>query len=344
MGAEQPQARTPPEGAAVSPASPSPASPFPVSELSGPELSGLGSVPASGVAAQPGATASARPYPQVLRSQNYRWWRPLVSLAVGVLLAGVVVVWFAVIHSMVEDIGGPATANALEEGPGGFAFGNVLIAMAIPVAMLAVATGFLRHPGWLASVELRMRWGWLARCTAVLTVWAVLATGMWIMIDGAPGTGGDDIALLIVLCLLTTPLQAAGEEYLVRGWLSQSIAAWFARPVPGAVVAGLFSATVFAFMHGSQNVWLFADRFAFGLVASYLVWRTGGLEAAIALHAVGNIGAIIPAILAGTLDETLLITEAPAGEVALDVVSMLVAAAVVVWLARRRRIRRLSAD
>jgi hypothetical protein len=72
------------------------------------------------------------------------------------------------------------------------------------------------------------------------------------------------------------------------------------------------------------------------------VWRTGGLEAAIALHAISNISAIIPSALEGTLDESLTLTEAPVGTVLIDVVMLLVAAVVVVVLARRRNVERLG--
>jgi membrane protease YdiL (CAAX protease family) len=227
-------------------------------------------------------------------------------------------------------------------GVSGFVSGNLLLAMAIPVSMAAVTVGFLRPPTWLFSVALRMRWRWLARVSVWLVVWALGGTLLWVVLDGPPSTGGEDAALLIVLCLLTTPLQAAGEEFLMRGWLTQTIGAWFARPVPGAVVAGLASATVFALLHGTQNAWLFGDRFAFGLISSYLVWRTGGLEASIAMHTISNISAIIPSALEGTLDESLTISEAPIGTVAIDVVLLLIAAVIVVRLARRRDLQRLG--
>jgi len=183
---------------------------------------------------------------------------------------------------------------------------------------------------------------WLARVSGVLVVWAVVSSLVWFVLSGWPGTGGDHVLLLIVLCLLTTPLQAAGEEFLVRGWITQSVGAWFARPLPGAVVAGLVSATVFALLHGSQNLWLFGDRFVFGLVASYLVWRTGGLEAAVALHTISNISSIVPAALEGSLDDALTLTEAPVATVVLDVVMLLVAAFLVAWLARRDGLTRLG--
>jgi membrane protease YdiL (CAAX protease family) len=284
-----------------------------------------------------------RPYPQLLRSPGFRWWQPLVSIAAGVGVTIVALIGIGVVTGLLAAVTGQEPeAFDLTEGPIGFVVGNLLLAAAIPIAIAAVALGFLRPPTWLFSVVLRIRWRWLAVCTVWLTVWAVAGTVFWFVLDGLPSTGGEDAALLIVLCFLTTPLQAAGEEFLTRGWLTQTIGSCFARPVLGAVVAGVVSALVFALLHGTQNAWLFGDRLAFGLVASYLVWRTGGLEAAIVLHAIANISAIIPAALEGTLDDSLTITEAPIGTVAIDVVMLVIAGVLVVWLARRRGVERFG--
>ena len=48
------------------------------------------------------------------------------------------------------------------------------------------------------------------------------------------------------------------------------------------------TALLFALAHGLQNFPLFFDRFMFGLIAAWLVIRTGGLEAGIALHVLNN--------------------------------------------------------
>ena len=146
--------------------------------------------------------------------------------------------------------------------------------------------------------------------------------------------------VLLVVVLLTTPLQAAGEEYAFRGWLSQVVGSWFARPVVAAVVAGGVSATLFAIAHGTQGPWLFADRFAFGVVASLLVWRTGGLEAAVALHALNNMVIFVPTVLTGGLAEAFETTSLPWYAFALDVVAMSVAVVVLDRLARRSRLQR----
>ena len=84
-------------------------------------------------------------------------------------------------------------------------------------------------------------------------------------------------------------MQAVAEEIFFRGYLLQALGSLVAKPWFGVVV----SAVVFALLHGTQNLPLFVDRLAFGLLAGLLVWRTGGLEAGIAAHMVNNVFAYV---------------------------------------------------
>jgi membrane protease YdiL (CAAX protease family) len=226
--------------------------------------------------------------------------------------------------------------------PGFVLLNNLLLAALIPIAMLGVWAGHQWRPRWVSSVVGGVRWRWLGECAVISLVLMVVSSVVLYAIDGWPqGAPEKQAVALLLIVFLTTPFQAAGEEYFMRGWMTQTVGALFARPVVGALVAGLISSTVFALAHGSQNAWLFADRFAFGVIASYLTWRTGGLEAAVAAHAVNNVVVFVPVILTGGLQESLLISEAPAGVVVLDVVSLTILAAVLLWWARRRGVQRL---
>ncbi len=135
--------------------------------------------------------------------------------------------------------------------------------------------------------------------------------------------------MLVVL----VPLQAAAEEYVFRGWLTQTVGAflrspWWALPP---------QALLFAAAHGWGTPWGFADLALFGMAAGWLTWRTGGLEAAMALHTVNNLlaFAISAAVVDGLKSDD---TAADAGWqlVALDVASIALYTAAVVWLTRRR--------
>jgi membrane protease YdiL (CAAX protease family) len=266
----------------------------------------------------------------------------LVALVIGAAVAAFAA---AVVMSgtpALDTLAGRLDEEAFYSTPVGFLVNNLLLAALIPAAMVAVWVVHRWRPRWVASVRPGLRWGWMLECTA----WSLVFVGglfvAGLLVDGPIDVDPEQQALaFVVVIALTTPLQAAGEEYGFRGLLTQAIGSWFARPVLGAVVAGAVTATLFALAHGSQSPWLFADRFAFGAVASYLVWRTGGLEAGIALHTVNNLYAIGVSVLTGTLAESLTATDYPAVAAILDVVLMLALAAALTWRAHRRGLARV---
>ncbi len=293
-----------------------------------------------------------RPYTQLLRGARHRWWRPLVSAAVvvaGVLVALVVASGAFLVGVTLDPTAAAidltTTAGSFELLTRWWAFlvQNLLLAVGIPLAGLAVWAGHQWRPRYVSSVAGGLRWRWLLVASAVSVVVVGGLTGGAAALDPAPLAPEQQAVLLLLVVLLTTPLQAAGEEYLFRGWLSQAVGSWFARPVVGALVAGAVSATLFAVAHGSQGPWLFADRFAFGVVASILVWRTGGLEAAIAVHAANNLASLVLAVLTGGLTAAFSTTDATWPVFAARVVVLSLLVVVLDRLARRHRLQRTQA-
>jgi hypothetical protein len=96
---------------------------------------------------------------------------------------------------------------------------------------------------------------------------------------------------------------------------------------------------MFAVAHGLQNFPLFFDRFAFGLLAGYLVVRSGGLEAGIALHILNNYVAFGFALLFGDITGTLNVQEVSWWNLPLTVTQSLVFLVLVLLVARRMRLR-----
>lgn len=287
-----------------------------------------------------------RPYTQLLRGPNHAWWRPVVSTAlVAAWLFGLVVLFgVAMATAMAVDgaVGpeGDLTQQQLEEWgvtPAGLLMTNVVLALLIPAAQSAVWAGHGWRPRWVASVAGGIRWAFLVRCYVASLVVLAIVNGLLLAVDGGVGpiSPQPQAGTYLLVVLFTTPLQAAGEEYLFRGWLSQAIGSLFASAVLGAVVAAVGSGLLFALAHGQQDVWLFADRLVFALIASWLVWRTGGLEAVIALHGAFNLLAFAAALLTGQVGEMVTATEGDPVLVVVDLVILLAAAAVLDRLARR---------
>ncbi len=302
----------------------------------------------------PALPLGADPHPRLLSTPRARWWRPVLGL---LLAAGVVTVASVVIVAVATLLvgSGPVeqrTEDALDPGTWqGLLANNLVILTIVPGAVLAVLVVHRERIGWLASVTGRPRWGLLWRffLVAIAVVAASYALSFLLPTDAAlEGTTPTTSALVatLIVILLTTPLQSLAEEVGFRGYLTQAVASWARRPVVGIAAGVVASATLFALAHGAQDPWLFADRLAFGLVASWLAWRTGGLEASVALHTANNLVSLGAGAAAGTLSDSLSLSSLEWQFAVLDVVSMIAFALLVERLARRwmpQRPRVLSA-
>ena len=285
-------------------------------------------------------------YLQAMRSRDWRWWRPLLGLllvTVVYLVATVLVFLAAFAAGFFPD---PTVIDPTDlTDPGLLLLTNVSLIVAVPCVWLAWAAAHGMRIGWSSSVLARLRWRLLAPYTllALPTLAAGLLLGVllgYLAGDWAVTGPVADFGWLLLVVLLTTPLQSAAEEYLFRGYLSQTIAGWVGRPRAGAVVAAVLTATLFSAAHLPPDVWTFLDRFAFGLAASAVVWLTGGLEAAIVLHAVNN---VVVFLLAGSLGEGVATDSVPTGTGVLVVLIDLLAMAAYVGLVARSR-RRLRPE
>jgi membrane protease YdiL (CAAX protease family) len=281
-----------------------------------------------------------------MRSRDWAWWRPVLgllllsavylALAVATAVAGV----FGVLASGMDP--GTLPDVALDEftDPWMLLFLNASLIVAIPCVWMVWAVAHGMRPGWSSSVLARLRWRLLLPYT--LTALMTVGVGIGLSVLVAFTVGGEQVSgpmpsfgWLLLVVLLTTPLQSAAEEYVFRGYLSQAIAGWIRAPQTGALVAAVLSAALFAAAHGPQDPLTFLDRFAFGLAASAVVWLTGGLEAAIVLHAVNN---VLVFVLAGALGEGVATEAVPAGiGLGFAVLSLASMAAYVAAVARSRR-------
>ena len=268
------------------------------------------------------------PYHWLQRHGRHGWMWSLIGIAIvlasmlivsNLLLLGVTTIGVAIAKHG-QGVGyemnrllsiDPLTPSAL-------AYVDLGLAAAIPVTMLV--TRYLHGlPGaWLVSVVRRIRWRWLARCFGYAAITLVITMFIaQLLPNHAQGTDlaasphhwtGTSTAFLIVILLLT-PLQAAGEEFAFRGYLTQAVGAVFTSKWVAIVVPAL----IFAIAHGIGQDWpVFIDRLAFGLIAGWLVIRTGGVEAGLAMHTMNNLVAFLAALIFGDLTNTLTVTSGSA--------------------------------
>jgi len=275
--------------------------------------------PGSPYAAAPGPPYAAAPvapvpvpaealaYHELQRGGREGIWRPLVgSLLLGLAVFVVVPIAMIIPFAFFYVVTGAPLEDSLtalvdlgDPTPAGLAYLNIVLASAIPIAWLLSRTLHGMKPRWLASVRPRIRWGYFGACllVALVALVASLLVSLLLPDQGGAEISGDPNAFdartrdFLLVVLLLTPLQAAGEEYFFRGYLTQAFGGVFSRvnATVGRVLAVVGPAVLFALAHGlGQDPPIFFDRLAFGLVAGTLVILTGGLEAGIAMHVLNN--------------------------------------------------------
>ena len=279
---------------------------------------------------------------------QHRWWRPLLTALLGFVFYTVfvlVVLVTGVVLAALSPTGIEPYSDALTVldlgNPVTFAFTLVSLILMIPALALAVLITGPRPIGLLSSVAGRIRWRWLAVCAgaalAVSLAGLAVSVGIGLLFpaEAVPEPVQQDttyLPLMLALTLLAVPFQAAAEEYVFRGFLMQAIGTWLRHPA----FAILLPVPLFVLGHtydpfGQITVALFA------VVFGWLSWRTGGLEAAIAAHAINNMTVFGLGAL-GLVDVNS--SEGSVGGLVVSALTMGATAAVIVRLADRRGIER----
>ncbi len=206
------------------------------------------------------------------------------------------------------------------------AVGLLALATGIPAVLLAVLWCGSRPAGTLASVTGRVRWRWLGLCAAVafpfmalqlgvLTLWSWFEEGGEVFAGDAPGPGRLLLGLVVFAVLI--PFQAAAEEFVFRGWLAQFFGGFLRSPWPGVFVASV----LFALAHGFGGWSGFFLLLYSALWWGWLVIRTGGLEAVIAMHTANNVLSYGVALVLGQLADTGTAADAPWQALAVELMS-----------------------
>ena len=217
------------------------------------------------------------------RSSEPKWWRPLLEFVLLALLVVAFTLAVAVPTGFAAGYFGLDIFDEASTDPLVSLLQVLFIAVLLPAPFIA-ARVVGRKPGALHSIEGRFRWGVAGRAFAVvLAVYGGLVLFETVVFGTDGVSVGRREALLLAAFVVLVPLQAAAEEYIFRASLPQILGQWNA---PGWLCYGL-PAVGFVASHVYNWVGL-VDIAIFALCAALLTWRTGGVEAAIMLHAVSN--------------------------------------------------------
>ena len=169
----------------------------------------------------------------------------------------------------------------------------------IPAIFIARLITNFKPLGLIHSIAGRMRWSYLG----VFLGFGFLIFGLYyvgfLALEGSLTTQNSVhpldsgmFWLYLVLILLMVPFQCYAEELLFRGYLMQTVGRWLKNPVWAIILP----APIFMALHG-YGLWGQLSVLTMALIAGFLCWYTGGLEAGIGLHIANNISTIILGLL-----------------------------------------------
>ncbi len=222
-----------------------------------------------------------------------KWWRPLLELILlFTLLIALTAASTGVVY-LFEEVAHPEiSAFADFDGPD-----HPYLALVTFIGWVAsIPAGFIaarlagRDPRALWSTELRFRWRnfGLALAPALLFLGAegihAIASS-----DRSNATFTPLNFAALVVIMVMAPLQSLSEELFFRGSLVQIVGQWFSRAWLAYLLPLLY------FLSGHDYDWHgMVSVVVFALCATFLTYTTRGIEAAAAVHAVGNTVAYAP--------------------------------------------------
>ncbi|GAA2097747.1 MULTISPECIES: CPBP family intramembrane glutamic endopeptidase [Brevibacterium] len=272
----------------------------------------------------------------------------IVLVVVAVLVLSTV---FSLVAVLIDMFAATARTGTAPAAPGAVAMTplmllatNLSLTAAAGVALLAhrFICG-LRVP-WLHSLRpgFRFRWFWIAAALAGPVYLLFAASSLLDPAYQDLSLTGKALAYLVII-VLTTPLQAAAEEYMFRGVVQRAAGAWAPGRTAALAVGTLVSAALFSAAHFAADPWLIAYYFAFGVGLSLLAHLTGGVEAGIAVHTANNLFLLVLAAAAGEMDAGFDRSAGTGGPFMLvPIVLLALVIAALTWLGRRRRLQTLT--
>ncbi len=225
------------------------------------------------------------------REHKVVWWHALLAL-LAVVVSWILLTMLCTVVAVIVD---PNLAHRLLNTPEAFTpsiftANNVSIALLIPLTIFFSWLCTRLSPLTSINVFGRIRWRWAGRVLLIVVPMIVGYTLFQLWLGGIDGVSRRPwTVFMIIIILLTTPLQSAGEEFLCRLLIPRTFASWIPNRRIAIAVAWIASTGVFVIIHLATDPWLILFYTIFATCAFILAWQTKGLEAPIILHAINNL-------------------------------------------------------
>jgi membrane protease YdiL (CAAX protease family) len=273
-----------------------------------------------------------------------RWKSIIVLIAIPLTL---LLVQITVFQVLVVSVEGPADPNRPRLTPLSIVASG--LSTAITAVLMTMLVAAMAKVSWRAVFRHTRKFDW--RRVGLYLLASVVPVGLSVLATvliapeslgwGSFTVGATTIAIILVT-LVATPMQSAGEEIAFRGALIPAAGSWFRNTRLAIAFGMLVSGVLFALIHVTLDPWFLAYLIVFSVCTATMGLISGGLEAAMAFHVTNNViaGVVNPLFTGG--ESTTLDRSVGAGPGANFIILMVmnVAVVVMVWLVERAKRKR----
>jgi len=285
----------------------------------------------------PTAIDDSRPFGAHLRMS---WWKPLLIILVPPVVMILVQIPLYQAIALVEGSSDPLSPTIT---PLKFLASNLSIGLTGFLAVVLAAR--LAQVPWRRLLSSPRRFDRMRLLTHLGGGVVLVALGLAVTRIVAPedlgwsefGVSGTTVAMLVAV-VLTTPMQAAGEELMFRGAILPAAASWVRAVRPALALGIAVSSLTFMLVHGSSDPWLAAYYVLVGVSTGVMIIISRGLEAPIAFHVANNVlGFSLTSIFSGGGAFVIDRSAGVAGLSLLVFAAVNIAMVVLVWAYEQRR-------
>ena len=218
--------------------------------------------------------------------EKYKWYKPLLVLVIGAIVYLILQTLVMVIFGI--DYGFDAISPLVRGGYSSLnsEVGSYIsyLSVAIFIPSIYVASKIVRDRPFSSYSSSRGGWNWKLyfKCLTIPLAIYLIYNIISAIVNGRQGPNTLTLTFFVI-CLIIIPLQCIAEEYLLRGFVMQTIGSWFNIPV----LAWIVQAAIFASMH-PYSILGVLGVFIDGIVLGFFAWKTNGLEPGSAFHSVNN--------------------------------------------------------
>ena len=270
-------------------------------------------------------------FPKTFKS--YKWYKPLITGVIAAIIFFILMMAVTYLAAMIPGSGGNAALIKMSKG--GYDALNAysilglasILSIGLAIPSLYIANKIVKDRPFSSYSSSRGGWNWKIyfKSLGIALVFYIILSIVYAILEGNKFNNQFTV-LTFILALIIIPIQCIGEEFVMRGYVMQTVGSWFGIPVIAVVVQTI----IFASLH-PYSILGVVGVFISGIVFGIITYYTKGIEMSSAIHSANNLASFVFAGF-GLSKVTTTVT---INDFLIDIILLLIAFIVVFYLSKK---------